>query len=299
MILTWLLACAVVARVEQRHEERFVEASLARRTLDQSPYMVRYWEGSTGCPVLLLHGFGGHAIWQWDGQVGELGAEHRLVIPDLLWFGGSRASEPRYSLTDQSAAVLAVLDALALPQVDVVGISYGGFVAFDLASRYPDRFRKVVMVASPGPVYTPADEAAAMARLGVRQAAELVVPEDPSGVGRLLELAYERPPPSPGFVQRQVFEAMYQDYRAEKIALLDALNAERARFAAEARPLPQPTLLVWGENDPLFPLDVAQRFADWQGARLAVLPETRHAPNIEDPDAFNAEVKSFLRCEAP
>ncbi len=297
MLLWCMVSCAIVARVEQNHEERFAEATLAPRLYYAPPYNVRYWEGSRGCPVLLLHGFGGHAIWQWADQVEALGTDHQLIIPDLLWFGGSWAEEPRYGLEHQAEAMLGLLDHVGAAKVDLVGISYGGFIAFNLALRHPERVRRVVLVDSPGPVYTREDEAAAMARLGVTRPADLVVPQHPDGVGRLLELAFERPPPSPGFVERQVFELMYQDKQAEKIALLDHLAANREEVVTSARPLSQPTLLVWGENDQLFPLDVAERLAQWQGARLAILPETRHAPKLEDPEGFNAEVSAFLRCD--
>jgi pimeloyl-ACP methyl ester carboxylesterase len=57
-----------------------------------------------------------------------------------------------------------------------------------------------------------------------------------------------------------------------------------------------PTLLVWGEADARSPLDVARQLSDAiRGARLVVIPEAGHVSNLEAPERFNAELRTFYR----
>ena len=79
-----------------------------------------------------------------------------MLVPDLLWFGDS-VSGRTPSLDAQADALQALLAARGIRQVELVGISYGGFVAVELARRLPQVVSRLVIVNSPGPVYTPAD----------------------------------------------------------------------------------------------------------------------------------------------
>lgn len=59
-------------------------------------------------------------------------------------------------------------------------------------------------------------------------------------------------------------------------------------------PSPRPTLVVWGEHDPVFPLDAGRRLSKMLDATLVVIPDARHAPNMEHPEAFNRALIEFL-----
>lgn len=278
--------------VETSVRARFRRWGFEERTARFGDAWVRYRVAGDGPPLLLVHGFGADGLWCWQHQA-PLSARRRVLIPDLLWFGGSGADRAP-SLRAQVDAVGALLDHEGLPRVDVAGISYGGFVAFALAVRRPERVRRLALVASPGPTWRRADTADLCARFGVSSSADLVCPVDPSGVRRLLELAWTRPPPVPRVVLDQVHRALFTDRVAEKRALIAELEAiEDAHADWRIDP---PTLLLWGENDPLFPVDAAHRLAAAIGAhaRVDVLPHTRHAPNLERPGAFNRLLSAFL-----
>lgn len=296
MMLFFILSCSVVEFQEGRLERSFLRADLAPADLVIDDRTVHYWAGGTGTPVLLLHGFGAHAIYQWADQVGPFAKEHQLIVPDLLYFGGSNATD-RYAVTDQAEAFFRLLDHLNVEKVDVVGISYGGFVAWSMAASQPERIGKVVLVDSPGTVFTPEDEAKALATFGVSSLDEIVVPDAPDDLRRLLELAYYKPPAVPDFILEDVYNHLYQDRVAEKTALIKNLHENADHFRAIAPRISQPALLVWGEFDPLFPLEIQRRLSVWlgPGTQTAVLPKTRHAPNIEAPDAFNEIVLAFLK----
>jgi pimeloyl-ACP methyl ester carboxylesterase len=278
--------------VEAGHRARFRRWGFEERTAVLPGARIRYRVAGTGRPLVLVHGFGADGAWCWQYQA-ALAASRRVLIPDLLWFGGSDATAVP-TLRAQVDALGALLDHEGVPRADVAGISYGGFVALALAVRRPERVSRLVLVASPGPTWTAEDSAAMRARFRVQSSADIVCPTDASGVRRLLELAWTRPPPVPAFVLRQVHAAMFQDRMAQKRALIDELESH-----ADAAPnwqVDAPTLLLWGENDPLFPVPSAHRLAAAIGAhaRVEVMAGTRHAPNLERPAEFNDRLARFL-----
>lgn len=258
--------------------------------------IVRVHAGGTGAPLLLLHGFGGSAVWQWSPQLEPFAIQHRVLAPDLLWFGQSTSSAPP-SLARQIDAMLALLDERGVQRAHIVGHSYGGIVAWELAARHPDRVEKLVLVDSPGDAWTPEDHAALLARLGVDRAAEVFVPRTPDDVRRLLAIAYADPPRISDFIARQVIAELYDPHREAQIVLVDELDARGLAARPEA-PSPKATMkLVWGAADPVFPLAVGQRLAARTGAAIVAIPNARHQPNAEHARRFDAEVLRFLRAE--
>lgn len=286
--------CSAVAFRERRLEARAEKAGFRSSTQRFGDATVRLHAGGVGTPMLALHGFGGSGLWQWDRQLQRFAKQHRVLVPDLLWFGGSSSTaEPR--LAAQVAAMVALLDARGVERAAVVGVSYGGIVAWELAARHPERVSQLVVGDAPGDVWTPEDHAAMLERLKVPRAADAFVPSTPDGVRRLLALAYTDPPRISDSVARQVVRELYDPHRAAQVALVDELEARMAAPRTEApRPI-APMRIVWGDGDPVFPLEVGQRLAASTGAALVPIANARHQPNLEYPDRFAAEVLVFTR----
>lgn len=278
-------------------ELRFRLAGLEQRTIRLPDGRIRAWIGGQGPPLLLLHGFGADATLGWHPQVHFLARRHTLIVPDLLWFGGSHCTTEDFSLYQQARSMAALCASLGHERYDVCGISYGGLVAFTLANSYPDRVRRLILVDSPGPVYSDSDHQHILDEFGVTEVAEIVIPKHPDEIYRLLELAWFRPPPAPRLVLYDTFEQVFKDRTEEKRELLRWLDT--LRHGPDGVPewdVSQPTLLIWGEFDPLFPVALGERLQEaLPDARLLVIPETRHAPNLEQPKVFNQAVRTFLR----
>ncbi len=297
--------CDVVHREREKLSGRMARAGLTQQVKTLGLDTVRFWAGGQASPtqptLVLVQGFGADALWQWTPQAETFAKTRRVIVPDLLWFGGSSSSSRDFSLEHQATALLALLDALGERQVDLVGISYGGLVSFQLASVAPARVRKLVLVDSPGCAYRRADLDAMLARFGKADATELFVPRTAADVEVLLALAYERPPWTPGFARKQVLGELYTRWAEEQRGLLESLTGSiESRPGCDQAPA-LPTLLVWGRNDAVFPLELGERLAKKLGARarLEVIERARHAPNLEHPAAFDALLAPFLDAEAP
>ncbi len=289
-----LAACNVVELRERSLHAQARRAGLLATTTPTGVEQVRLSRGGTGRPLLLLHGFGASAIWQWHDQLADFAAAHDIVMPDLLGFGGSSSSSADPSLDGQVAAMIGVLDELGLERVDVVGISYGGLVAYSLAAQHPDRVRRLVLVDTPGHAWSMTEHRALLRRFGAHTATELFVPTSVAGIRTLMAIASYRPARVPAWAARQVITSLYDPHRADQTALLEQLEADVDGMAsAIARPR-APSLVVWGADDPVFPIAVGRQLAHDLNAQLVVLERARHLPNAEHPAQFNRVVLEFL-----
>jgi pimeloyl-ACP methyl ester carboxylesterase len=106
--------------------------------------------GTAGPPVVLLHGFPQHSH-AWRHVMADLATDHRVYAPDLRGAGESEAPRHGYDTATMTADVLALLDALDLPTVALVGHESGGWLGFHLALAAPERFTAFVAVNTPHP----------------------------------------------------------------------------------------------------------------------------------------------------
>lgn len=106
-----------------------------------------YEEHGEGTPIVCIHGAGSSAL-MWGKAVGELARLGRVIAYDRRGCARSERPEPyeHTSVAEQADDAAALLDALAATSAVVIGRSYGGAVAIDLALRYPDRVQALVLL---------------------------------------------------------------------------------------------------------------------------------------------------------
>jgi len=106
--------------------------------------------GSGDDPVLLLHGWPQH-WYEWRELMPALADRHRVLAMDLRGFGWSDAPRTGYEKENLASDVLAVLDALGLERVKLVGHDWGGWIGFLLCLRAPERFERYLALNIPTP----------------------------------------------------------------------------------------------------------------------------------------------------
>ncbi|KAH7656514.1 Triacylglycerol lipase protein [Dioscorea alata] len=207
-------------------------------------------------PVLLLiHGFGPLSTWQWYSQIRPLSRHYDLVIPDLVFFGESTTRSSARSEVFQAESLARLMDTILTPgrRFDVVGTSYGGFVAYHMArSCGPEKVRKVV-IASSDLLKKEADDRALAERGGVNHVSDLMIPKGPAEVRRFASLVVYKPPKfMPDFVVRDVLMKLFNVNVAQKMELMRSLTLpDETKF--QLTPLPQEAMLIWGQQDRIFP----------------------------------------------
>ncbi|MGR5062767.1 alpha/beta fold hydrolase [Photobacterium sp. DNB22_13_2] len=253
---------------------------------------LKYWVGGTGEPLLLIHGFGGTAVATWKEEMLELSKHYQVIAPDLAWFGESYSMGPP-NLTTQTETMWQLLDALEIDKVNVAGISYGGFITYNMMMK-PDRVEKSVIIASPGPLFSDDDLAELCLRAGVEKPEQLFVPTNSDGVKRLFDNVFYEPKSMPDFVAKQIYSGYFSPFKKEKELLIQSLIVDREHISQANTAIFPPTMLIWGDSDKIFPLKNGIALSEHLNSAIVVLPETAHGVTNERPDTVTKLLKIFI-----
>jgi len=273
-----------------------------RRYLTVRNRVVSFLDAGTEGPLgtlVLLHAFPLSAE-MWEPQLQAAPVGWRVLAPDLRGFGASvgapgagftPGSAPEVpSIDDYAGDVLDLLDQMAVKEAVFAGLSMGGYVAFAILRRAPDRCRGLVLADTrPG-----AD--GPEARANRDRTLELLAQAGPAGIAdamlpRLLGATTLRDQPE---VVGKV-RALIGSQRAEAIggALLRLkTRPDSTDLLASIR---CPVLLVVGADDVLTPVEESQRMREAiRSATLALIPGAGHLSSLEQPRVFNDAVARFL-----
>jgi len=294
--LASLGACSFVDQATRVQERRLGRSGLHSKQVKLGNDRVRYWEGGSGKEtVVLLHGFGADATWQWRPQMQQLAEQYRVIAPDLLWFGQSKSSDNDYSIQHQARAVLRLLDHEGVENFHLIGVSYGGMVSHEIIGRAPERVDRVVLVSSPARAFMAEDKKAVLHDLEVSTVEDLLLPQQPSDLRRLMGLAYWKPRRVPDFIAQGVIERYYQPNREHHLRLLRSVPQNAAEHREMFQAPSQPTLIVWGEHDQVFPTQAGERIhGELAGSTLCVFENAAHAPHLERQEDVTPLMLRFL-----
>jgi pimeloyl-ACP methyl ester carboxylesterase len=261
-----------------------------------------------GTPVLLVHGTAGWSGF-WRNVTRHLAARGwRVIAVDLPPFGYSeRDPQSRYRRQDQAARLAAVLAAEARQPAIVVGHSFGGGPAAELALISPGRVRALVLVDAALGQLDPAGHDPGMAERALRSpwVAEPLVSAsvtNPLATGALLRSMLARTEAAEAWtdtirqpMRRRGTTAGYADWLP---ALLTADDGAASRRSAHLTRIRVPVDLVWGEADTVTPIEQGERIARLTNARsFARLPGVGHIPHIENEAGFLRALDAALAPE--
>ncbi|XP_062026738.1 uncharacterized protein LOC133743016 [Rosa rugosa] len=249
--------------------------------------------------LLLLHGLGVNAMWQFADLIRHVTPHYNVYVPDLLFFGDSSTTRPDRSETFQAECVMRVMEAHSVRAFSLVGLSYGGFVGYRLAAQYKEAVERVVICCAAVCMEEKDLQERVFRVSDLDEAASILVPQTPDKLRELVKYTFFRPPPlgfMPSCLLRDFIETMFTDFVQEKKELIMAIPKNRK--LSDLPKIPQPTLIIWGEHDNVFPLEYAHKLKMHLGenAQLAVIKDAGHAINAEKCKEFNKVIKSFLNC---
>lgn len=247
---------------------------------------VFYETRGRGDPVLLVHGLGS-STEDWEPQVDALSRGFTVVAYDVRGHGRSGKPASAYSVGQFASDAAALIAALDLAPVHVIGLSMGGMIAFQLAADHPALVRSLVIVNS-GPEMVPRTF---RERLGIVQRRLIV---RLMGMRKMGEVLAERLLPGAEHAARRVIFAD-RWARNDKGAYLRALSALVGWTVTAKLPgIRQPVLVVTADQD-YTPVAWKQWYTSLMpNATLAVIPESRHMMPIERPQLFHETLLPFL-----
>jgi 3-oxoadipate enol-lactonase len=257
----------------------------------QLPGLVLAYDGAgSGQTLLLLHGFP-LSRRLWRPQLEYLTDAGRIIAPDLRGHGDSDAPEGPYSMDQLADDAVALLDSLGLTQPAVVaGLSLGGYVALALFRRHASRVAGLILAATKAGADSAEakanrEKSAALAReKGVEAIADAMLPK------MFAPATYAA---NPGLVAE--VRAMMAGTPLNGV-VGDLLGMKDRPDSTDLLPqLTRPVLVIHGQEDQLIPPREAEAtHAGLPNARLVLVPNAGHLLNLEQPETFNAEVRTFL-----
>lgn len=240
---------------------------------------IRLMRTGAGDPLVYLHGASGAA---WLPFLQQLAQKFDVIAPEHPGFGESDTPAWLDTIHDVAYFYLDLLAELKLKGVHLIGNSLGGFIAAELAVRSTARLASLTLAGSAG-LHVP----------GVKQLDSFLVTDE-----QRLRQFFHDPKKAEAMIARVL------DPKNEDMALRNQTTVAKLVWQPRSHDpnlhkwlhrIDVPTLLIWGDTDRMFPVAHAQAFQKAiPGAKLVMIPQCGHVPQIEKPDEFVAALETFL-----
>lgn len=279
-------------------ESQFQKHGFSNKTIDIDDYQIQYWDNNkNGKTILLLHGFGAQAEFQWYKQIESLSKEFRVIVPNLLYFGDSKPkNKPLYTLNDQAQMVNYLMGFLEIDLFHLAGISYGGLVSMAFYVENKPKVEKVILIDSPVKFFSQDDLNRICKQYKVPSIIDFFAPKNYAVLRKQIAASYYFPLFIPSFITKNLYEKMcLPNIEVWEKLILDLLE-NMDFYASNDYRTDCPTLLIWGEKDDIIPLKIGQQLNEYfDNSTLVVIPRTKHLPNLERAKLVNKAITTFLR----
>lgn len=271
------------------------------KTASVNGHRIAYLDQGQGPTLILIHGYGG-SMWQWEYQQNPLAAHFRVITPDLIGSGLSDRPDLDYRPEELIESVHGLMDALGLSTATLIGNSMGGGVAIGMALTYPERVERLILIDG-----LPDHVRERLASPLMQRAVNTRVPAWLARVGAWLfgshtmdavlkEIVYDQTLVTPAILDRSNRNRQRADMIEPLLSIRDNLPLWERHFATRLHEIRHRTLILWGEQDRLFPPQVGRDLqAAIPQARLIMIPEAGHIPQWEQPQAVNRHLIDFLQ----
>jgi pimeloyl-ACP methyl ester carboxylesterase len=270
-------------------------------------HRVQYRTAGSGPVLVLVHGITSTSA-TWANVLPYLAERFTVIAPDLLGHGESAKPRGDYSLGAYASGIRDLLIALGHERATFIGHSLGGGVAMQLAYQFPEHCERLVLVSSGGL----GRGISALLRAASLPGSELVLPllvnDHVVGagqlVGRLLRRVGLRVHTDVEEVLRghaslsdgETRSAFLHTLRTIVDPLGQRVDASDRLYLARAIPF----LIVWGERDPIIPVEHARSAHRLvPGSRLELFPTAGHFPHLDDPLRFVSVLIDFIETTTP
>jgi len=260
---------------------------LNEKTIEIDGNAIRYIEeGNSKENLLLIHGLGASAE-RWEHVIPQFAKNYRVLVPDLIGFGLSDKPLVDYTTDYLSNFIRKFLKKLNINSVSILGSSLGGQIGAEFTYQNNSMVEKLVLISPSGIMKhsTPALDAYVMAALYPSDSSASNAFQIMSGSKNIDKKTIK------GFVQRMKLPNAKMAFMSTLLGLKDAEIISEKLVS-----ITSPTLIIWGENDPIIPIKYAQSFvSEIDDCRFVKMENCGHTPYVESPDEFYKIVSDFLK----
>ncbi len=250
-------------------------------------HKIRYLEsGSSKNTLVLIHGLGASAE-RWSHVIPLFEDNFRVIVPDLIGFGYSDKPTVDYTPDFFSEFLEKFFTASKITRPSIIGSSLGGQISAEYAASHSENIEKLILVSPAGLMKksTPALDAYIMAALYPNEISAKNAFEMMEGSGNNIEDELVA-----GFVERM------QLPNAKLAFMSTVLGLKNSKFiTSQLQSISTPTLIIWGANDPVIPIDYADDFVSAiQDCKFFRMDGCGHTPYVQNPYLFTSKVLEFL-----
>jgi pimeloyl-ACP methyl ester carboxylesterase len=248
-----------------------------------------YEDCGAGAPLLLIHGFPlSRRIWA--PQITALSNKFRIIAPDLRGFGESDAPEGPYSMELFSNDLISLLDHLGIAQTAACGMSMGGYVLLNLLERYPERITAACFMVTKGGGDDEAgkERRTLLAREALAKGAQAVA--EPFSQILFVPGGAEKRPALFDEILQIMLGTSPQGLAGGLLAM-----RERKDYTDYLGGFRIPSLVIGAGLDKAIPPEESRKLAAaLPDAKLVIVPDAGHMAGMEQPEAVNSALLSFL-----
>ena len=247
---------------------------------------IRYLEeGASKNTLILLHGLGASAE-RWEDVIPLFAKKFRVIVPDLIGFGYSDKPTIAYTTDYFAEFMTKFVEKIGIKEMSIIGSSLGGQIAAEFIINQNMNVKKLILVSPSGAMKhsTPALNPYISAALYPNTDSALNAFQVMSGSKNVNEKIVS------GFIERMELPNAKMAFMS---TLLGLSNSKA--ITEKLQLITIPTLIVWGENDPVIPIEYAQSFISGiNDCRFYKMLGCGHTPYAEEPDTFFQIVSDFL-----
>jgi pimeloyl-ACP methyl ester carboxylesterase len=252
---------------------------------------IAYYDIGSGPVVVLVHGFGSQARFDWGNVLLPLSEKHRVLALDQIGFGSSDKPFIDYSIQTYVDFLGEFLRTLNIHEFTLAGESLGGWISalYTIESLAPENTGPY---ASPRPQRLILEDAAGMAALPTGPIAIPGTLADAHGVAIVF---HDKSRVTEEFVREDWAMQLKANDGFTKRSIWGNPKIATEVVSDRLAKITLPTLVVWGGSDELVPLAQGRAYAQGiPGAKLSIIPECGHGPSVEKPAEFLAAVLPFI-----
>jgi pimeloyl-ACP methyl ester carboxylesterase len=256
---------------------------------------VGYRECGEGFPLVLVHGMGGPLVW--EKVIQPLSKIARVIAIDLPGFGKGDKPEINYTVNYYTDFLNSFIQQLNLTKFNLAGLSLGGWIASNYIFKYPENVERLILISSAGlkPIL-PGFRFPVIYDI-VKVYMRYFIFNRPESLKKFQNEAF--------FDKKKVTQEIFDKFNE----YINSPGARRVYFSAlknvfkidpefreNLKKINLPALIIWGENDPTFPVKYAKEFnSRIQNSKLELIPECGHTVTIEQPQRFCELMIDFLK----
>ena len=239
--------------------------------------------GGAGDPLLYLHSAGGEVVWLPFFE--QLAQHYTVYVPGHPGFSRSEGLDQIDTIEDLVFHYTDLMDQIGLDQPYVAGLSLGGWLAAELATRYSNRLRKLALI-NPAGLRVPGSPMADIFAADPQETRRLVFHAPESELAR--SFIPDDPPQ----------EVLENALRAREATARVGWNPYLCNPKLRSRlyRVTVPTMIVWGESDQLIPLAHGHAYhGGIEGSQLVMISDCGHAPPFEKPEETVTHLAAFFQ----